>query len=177
MSVLSGTGGSQSGTINECNTLTQKLNISSQLNAGIRMFDLRVGTFEDQLYTKHCSSDCMSDAIGGGYGEKLFTLLDAIRAFLQKNKGEVVLLTFSHFCERETPVATLAGAIIGRLGKDIVYAHKGGGLAAATLKQLAGKVIITFEHYNRPGWTDRLLYHRRSQRRIYQFSERICSHQ
>jgi len=150
MSVLSGTGGSQSGTINECNTLTQTLNISSQLGAGIRMFDLRVGTLGGVLYTKHCSSDCMSDAIGGGYGEKLSTLLDAIREFLQKNKGEIVLLTFSHFCEKETPVAVLADSIITRLGRSIIYQHKEGGLAAVPLKQLAGKVIVTFEHYRRP---------------------------
>lgn len=150
MSVLSGVGGAQSGTINDCNTLTQTLDIAGQLAAGIRMFDLRVGTFNDQLYTKHCSSDCMSDAIGGGYGEKLSTLLDAIRNFLQKNKGEVVLLTFSHFCERETPVAALGDSIITGLGKDIVFQHKGAGVAATPLRQLAGKVILTFEHYRRP---------------------------
>jgi len=91
----------------------------------------------------------MSDAIGGGYGEKLSGLLDAIRGFLQKNKGEMVLLTFSHFCERETPVAVLADSIITRLGKDMIYQHKGAGLGAVPLRQLAGKVIITFEHYHR----------------------------
>ncbi len=150
MSVLSGVGGSQSGTINDCNTLTQTLDIAGQLGAGIRMFDLRVGTFNGRLYTKHCSSDCMSDAIGGGYGEKLSTLLDAIRNFLQKNKGEVVLLTFSHFCEKETPVAALADSIITRLGKDIIFQHNGRGVTATPLRQLAGKVILTFEHYRRP---------------------------
>ena len=71
MSVLSGTGGQQAGTINPCNTLTQKMNIEQQLNAGIRMFDLRAGTYQKQLYAKHCASDCMAEAIGGGYGEKL----------------------------------------------------------------------------------------------------------
>ena len=150
MSVLNGTGGSQSGTINECNTLTQTRDIGGQLNAGIRMFDLRVGTFNGQLYTKHCSSDCMADAIGGGYGEKLATLLGALRNFLQKNRGEIVLLTFSHFCERETPVANLADTIITRLGNDIIYRHTSARLSTIPLRQLAGKVIITFEHYNRP---------------------------
>ncbi|HWK06449.1 MAG TPA: hypothetical protein VNS58_22600 [Puia sp.] len=150
MSVLSGAGGSQSGTINDCNTLTQTLPVAGQLNAGIRMFDLRVGRYRDTLYTKHCSSDCMADAIGGGYGEKLQTLLDAIRNFLRKNKGEVVLLTFSHFCERETPVNKLADQILNGLGKDLVYKRDSREIDAVPLKELAGKVIITFEHYSRP---------------------------
>ncbi|MHA4808014.1 PI-PLC domain-containing protein [Flavitalea flava] len=150
MSVLNGVGGSQSGTINECNTLTQKLPVKGQLNAGIRMFDLRVGTYKDTLYTKHCSSDCMADAIGGGYGEKLAGILDAIRIFLQKNQEEIVLLTFSHFCEKETPVKDLADLILKSLGNPIVYKRNGKALGEIPLRDLAGKVIVTFEHYSRP---------------------------
>lgn len=150
MSALNGVGGSQSGTINECNTLTQKLNIGAQLNAGIRMFDLRVGVFNDTLYTKHSSSDCMADAIGGGYGEKLGSILEAIRKFLLQNKGEIVLLTFSHFCEKEIPVNDLADTIIRRLGKEIIYKRGSGAILSVPISKLAGKVIVTFEHYSRP---------------------------
>lgn len=150
MSVLNGVGGSQSGTINECNTLTQRKGIAGQLNAGIRMFDLRVGTYKDTLYAKHCSSDCMADAIGGGYGERLDIILHSIRNFLLTNKGEIVLLTFSHFCERETPVNVLAEKILNGLGKDLVYQNTGAALSSIPLKTLAGKVIVTFEHYSRP---------------------------
>lgn len=149
MSILNGVGGTQSGTINECNTLTQKKNIAGQLNAGIRMFDLRVGTYKDTLYTKHCSSDCMADAIGGGYGERLDLILASIRQFLLQHKGEFVLLTFSHFCERETPVQQLASIILKALGPDIVYRNRG-DISKAPLSELAGKVIITFEGYARP---------------------------
>jgi hypothetical protein len=150
MSVLNGVGGSQSGTINECNTLTQRKRIAGQLNAGIRMFDLRVGTYKDTLYTKHCSSDCMADAIGGGYGERLDTILHSIRNFLLTNKGETILLTFSHFCEHETPVNELAKKVLNGLGKDLVFQNTGTALSSIPLKTLAGKVIVTFEHYSRP---------------------------
>ena len=63
MSVLTAAGGQQKGTINECNTLTQVLNIEGQLESGIRMFDLRIGIYNGEMYTKHCASDCMEDAI------------------------------------------------------------------------------------------------------------------
>jgi hypothetical protein len=148
MSVLSGVGGSQSGTINECNTLTQTLSIGGQLNAGIRMFDLRVGTFNGNLYMKHCSSDCMADAIGGGFGQKLSAALNEIRQFLQTNTDEIVLLTFSHFCEQETPVRELAEKILTGLGKELVYRRASGDIGTIPLKDMAGKVIVTFEHYS-----------------------------
>ena len=101
MSVLTATGGQQQGTINDCNTLTQLQDVKAQLNAGIRMFDLRVGSLKNQFYTKHCASDCMADAIGGGYGEKLADIVYAVRDFLNDNPKETVLMTFSHFCETE----------------------------------------------------------------------------
>ncbi|MEO6316591.1 MAG: hypothetical protein ABIU63_02590 [Chitinophagaceae bacterium] len=145
MSVLNGVGGQQSGTINSCNTLTQKLNIEQQLNAGIRMFDLRAGTYQKQLHAKHCASDCMQDAIGGGYGEKLRDVADGIRRFLQKNKQEIILVTFSHFCEKETPTAGLKDTLLTRIGKDLVFSNTAAAIGDVPLNQLAGKVIITFE--------------------------------
>ena len=145
MSVLSGVGGQQSGTINPCNTLTQKMNIEQQLNAGIRMFDLRAGTYEKQLHAKHCASDCMTEAIGGGYGEKLQNVADGIRRFLLKNKQEIILISFSHFCEKETPAAGLKDTLLSRIGKELVYSNTTASIGQVPLNQLAGKVIITFE--------------------------------
>jgi hypothetical protein len=150
MSVLNGVGGSQSGTINECNTLTQAKDIGQQLHAGLRMFDLRVGSYKGQLYIKHCSSDCMSEAIGGGYGEKLVPLLQKIRNFLGENRGEFVLLTFSHFCERETPVKELAATILTTLGPEHVYRAGKAVSPRPRLRDLAGKVIISFEGFATP---------------------------
>ena len=147
MSVLTATGGQQSGTINECNTLTQTQNIKAQLNAGIRMFDLRIGTYNKALYTKHCSSDCMADAIGGGYGERLGGILYAIRDFLTTNKKETLILSFSHFCEKEASATQVARYIIDTLGQDLIFANKGKKLDDIRLEELAGKVIIVFEQY------------------------------
>jgi hypothetical protein len=150
LSVLNGTGGSNSESINECNTLTQKQDIGHQLNAGIRMFDLRIGTFNGQLYTKHSASDCMADALGGAYGEKFPVILKSLREFLQKNRKEFVLITVSHFCEKETPMKGLTDTIYQTLGKDLMYANQGKNISQIKLKDLCGKVIITFEGYAWP---------------------------
>ena len=152
MSVLTATGGMQAGTINTCNTLTQVHSISRQLQAGIRMFDLRVGVYQGVLYTKHSSSDCMDSAMGGGYGEKLSSLLGDIRQFLQKSRGEIVLLTFSHFCPKEISLATLADSVTTYIGRDLIYhSPEGtGGPASIKLRELAGKAIVTFDGYNSP---------------------------
>lgn len=148
MNILNGVGGQQKGTINACNTLTQKLTIEQQLNAGIRMFDLRAGTYQHQLYAKHCSSDCMEDALGGGYGEKLKDVAVGIKRFLQKNRQEIVILTFSHFCEKETPLAGLKDSLLKNIGKDLVYSAGATSIGEVPLSKLAGKVIISFEMEN-----------------------------
>jgi hypothetical protein len=150
MSVLTATGGQQSGTINECNTLTQTQNIKAQLNAGIRMFDLRIGSYDKTLYTKHCSSDCMTEAIGGAYGERLGNILYSIKDFLITNKKETLILSFSHFCEKEASATRVARYIIDTLGRDLIFANKGKKLDDIKLEELAGKVIIVFEQYATP---------------------------
>ena len=147
LSVLNGVGGQQSGTINECNTLTQVQNIGKQLNAGMRMFDLRIGTYKKQLYTKHCAADCMQDAIGGAYGEKLSNILTSVKEFLKKNNKEFVIITFSHFCERETPMNSLSDSIVNVLGGGLMYDNQGKDISKIKLNDLSGKVIITFERY------------------------------
>lgn len=146
MSVLSATGGQQKGTINECNTLTQKLNIKQQLDAGIRMFDLRAGSLDNVLHAKHCASDCMEDAIGGGYGESLEAVGIAIREFLVNNNQEIIVLSFSHFCERETPLKTLKDSLQKWIGAELLYsAVNTSSIGMVPLKELAGKVIISLE--------------------------------
>ncbi len=147
MSVLTSVGGTNSSSVNECNTLTQSISIGKQLNAGIRMFDLRVGTFQNELYTKHCSADCMSEALGGAYGEKLGVLLKDIRAFLKKNSKEIVILSFSHFCEKETPMNQLIKCVKDSLGTELIYQPSSTPLKEVKLQQLAGKVILAFEGY------------------------------
>ncbi|MDN3549289.1 phosphatidylinositol-specific phospholipase C domain-containing protein [Mucilaginibacter aquaedulcis] len=150
MSALNGTGGTQSGSINPCNTLTQKQNIGKQLNAGIRMFDLRVGSFKNSIYTKHSSSDCMAEAMGGGYGERFKDILDSVKTFLDRNRKEFIILTFSHFCQKEAPASKVADTIIQMLGKERVFNNQSKSIDQIKLNDLAGKVIVTFEQYASP---------------------------
>ncbi len=145
MSVLTATGGSQKGTINKCNTLTQSLSIEKQMKAGIRMFDLRPGVLKDTLYLKHSSSDCMEDAIGGGYGEKLLPVLAASKNFLQQNPSEFLIFSFSHFCPKEIAVETLAKKVIAALGKEHVFVAGNKKLEDITINELSGKVLLAFE--------------------------------
>lgn len=145
MSVLTATGGSQKSTINDCNTLTQSLNIETQLITGIRMFDLRPGVLKDTLYFKHSSSDCMEDAVGGGYGERLEPALLAAKKFVEKNKSEFLIFTFSHFCPKEIPVAKLAEKITGIIGKDHIYYAGNKKLGDIKIADLKGKILLAFE--------------------------------
>lgn len=151
MSVLTAVGGKSTYTINECNTLTQLLPVSAQLDAGIRMFELRIDLFEDALYTKHAPSDCMEDAVGGGYGEPLDTVLTAVKRFLDRHQQEFVILSFCHFCDRHKSIADQAAAIVAVLGPDKVY-HPGAthSLADVSLQDLAGKVLLSFEEQDFP---------------------------
>ncbi|MBB6498589.1 hypothetical protein [Pedobacter cryoconitis] len=153
MSVLTATGGSQKGTINQCNTLTQTLNIARQLQSGIRMFDLRVGVLKDTLYLKHSSSDCMEDAIGGGYGEMLEPVLLATKAFLEKNKTEFLIFSLSHFCPKEIAVAKLAEKMTALLGKEHVYLPGRKRIGDIKIEELRGKVLLAFEtpQFEAPG--------------------------
>ncbi|SDP57646.1 Phosphatidylinositol-specific phospholipase C, X domain [Mucilaginibacter sp. OK268] len=150
MSALNGTGGQHASSINPCNTLTQKQNIGKQLHAGIRMFDLRVGLFKNSIYTKHSSSDCMADAMGGGYGERFKDILDSIKTFLSRNKKEFIILTFSHFCPKEASASKVADSIFQALGKERIYNNQSKSIDHIKLNELAGKVIVTFEQYANP---------------------------
>lgn len=152
MSVLTATGGQQKGTINACNTLTQQLTIKQQLQQGIRMFDLRVGTYSQLLYTKHAAADCMEDAIGGGYGEQLKTVSEGIKQFLKTNTQEIILLTFSHFCEKEAPLQQLQDSLIKWIGTEQIYQNEATAIGNVPLNKLAGKVVLSFEipNWNHP---------------------------
>ncbi|MBN9295725.1 MAG: hypothetical protein J0I41_01885 [Filimonas sp.] len=144
MSVLNGIGGTVSTSINDCNTLTQTISIGKQLNAGIRMFDLRAGMYKNYLYTKHFSSDCLDQAAGGGYGERLYDVLTDVKQFMERNKGEIVILGFSHFCEADVPTKNIADFIVQVLGEQLIWKEKG-SLDQIPLQKLAGKVIVVFE--------------------------------
>lgn len=150
MSVLTAAGGKDPGIINECNTLTQVYTIQQQLEAGIRMFDLRIENYNGSLYTKHAPSNCMEDAVAGAYGEKLATVLKAVKDFLSVNKQEFVILSFCHFCSKGMPVNEQAAWIIDALGKDIIADGRHLAITDIPVRELCGKVLLTFEDYSLP---------------------------
>ncbi|HMO60961.1 MAG TPA: hypothetical protein PKC39_06155 [Ferruginibacter sp.] len=91
------------------------------------------------------ASLCMDEAIGGGYGESLYNIGTAIRKFLLHNRQDIILLSFSHFCEKETPVAALKDSLLKIIGTALVYSGRATAIGNVPLSQLAGKVIISFE--------------------------------
>jgi hypothetical protein len=150
MSVLNGVGGMGGSTINDCNTLTQVLSVENQLNAGIRMFDLRIDQYKGELYTKHAPADCMDEAVAGGYGEKLRDILNAVKKFLNKNDKEFVMLSFCHFCEQHVSLEEQAKTIADIIGEDKVYYPGGKKLQDITINDISGKVMVTFENHAYP---------------------------
>jgi hypothetical protein len=147
MSVLNGVGGKDHKFVNRCNTLTQSVNVARQLNAGIRMFDLRIGQFKGELYTKHSPANCMEESRGGGWGEELGKILDATRSFLDSNRKEFVILNFSHFCDTPVSIREQARFIQERLGERYLFPSKKIFFRNLTLEEVAGKAIVLFENH------------------------------
>jgi len=114
------------------------------------MFDFRAGTYNKMLYTKHASSDCMEDALGGGYGEGLRNIATALHNFLLTNKQEIVLATFSHFCEKETPLNSLKDSLIEWIGPELIFTANQTAIGQVLLSELAGKVVLSFEVAENP---------------------------
>ena len=77
---------------NECNTQTQYLNMKEQLEAGLRMFDIRPILFKGKYYTQH-ATDC--DGFGCK-GDIMDNVLSQTRNFLDTH-AELVFLQMSHF--------------------------------------------------------------------------------
>lgn len=150
MSILNGVGGMGRGTINDCNTLTQSQDIEKQLNAGIRMFDLRIDQYKGELYTKHAPSDCMDEAVAGGYGEKLRDVLNAVKKFLNTNDQEFVILSFCHFCVQNISLEEQAKTITDIIGEDKLFYAGDKKMQDIAIKDLSGKVIVTFENHAYP---------------------------
>ena len=86
---------------------TQHSTIAQQLAAGVRYFDFRATTNPsdgDAYYFIHANSDM--PALGVSYGQNVATSFDAIKAFVERNTDEVLILDFQH-----TWVATEQGLI------------------------------------------------------------------
>ncbi|KAF4999623.1 hypothetical protein FGRMN_2371 [Fusarium graminum] len=92
------------------NTQTQNLNINSQLWAGSRWFDLRIGTIHKpggsyDFWALHVNDPSAHTAVGGS-GEKFDDTIDEINAFTVRFPGEVIILQFRYLIGlRESPTS------------------------------------------------------------------------
>jgi hypothetical protein len=100
---------------NEGNTQTQYLPMKEQLEAGLRLFDIRPYFYEGEFYTHH-SMRC------DGYGckcDKLVNMLGATRDFAD-NHAEVVFLQFTHYCHTSQTDTAFLNLLYHTLG-DRIY--------------------------------------------------------
>lgn len=82
---------------NSCNTQTQKLNFTDQLNAGIRYFDLRPIIGGGLFYAGHYSQPKIKgiEGIIGSRGLLLDDFISQVNEFTNKNK-ELIIFNISH---------------------------------------------------------------------------------
>ena len=66
-------------------SVTQKLDCKTQLNAGVRYFDFRLGPYKKDICILH-----------GLFGCKVQDAINDIYDFLNEHKGEIVILDFQH---------------------------------------------------------------------------------
>src|SRR5262249_36355145 len=104
------------GTHNSCSvggilgfTKTQELDLSDQLNAGIRFLDIRLSHYQDNLYVHH-------DVVymGKSYADVLAVCLD----FLERHPSETILMSVKDEGRRDS--------VLGRLAPSRVFGRSSG---------------------------------------------------
>lgn len=78
---------------NSCNTQTQHLPMKQQLEAGLRIFDIRPCIANNKYFTQHATG---CDGLGCK-GDLLSSIFEQTNNFLNQH-NELVMLRFSHFC-------------------------------------------------------------------------------
>lgn len=160
---------------NACNTQTQYLNMKDQLEAGLRMFDIRPIWYKGKYYTQH-ATDCNGL---GCKGDIMDNILTQTKDFLDTHP-ELVFLEMSHFCGLAPDDASFLAFVRSKLG-DRIYKETTSSTIPFCKRPLTdfiptsektGKVVLIFEgiadsHANRAagmftgailptygGWTD-----------------------
>ncbi|MDB5229068.1 MAG: hypothetical protein JWN78_3261 [Bacteroidota bacterium] len=131
---------------NTCNTQTQFKNITEQLNAGLRIFDIRPVLYNNKYYTQHATGDY------GCKGDLLSNMFTQLRDFLDQH-NEFVILEFGHFNNtsyNDPGFSSLINNILGdKLYKEnspdtILFIHKHlSDIIPASSKK--GKVMMIYE--------------------------------
>jgi hypothetical protein len=126
------------------NTQTQYLPMKQQLEAGLRIFDLRPWVYDGEFYTHH-SMHC--DGLGCK-GDKLIHILQSTKEFLDTHH-EVVLLELTHFCHTSASDTVFLSLLTNIIGDHIYRETKQSNtrLIQTPLTQIlkdahSGKVIL-----------------------------------
>ena len=120
-------------------TKTQNLDITNQLNGGIRYIDIRTGSKpdDDSLYFIH-----------GLYGPKIDDILNQINQFLLQNPLEVVFIDFQHFYSlSDEDHKKLIQQINGLFGNRLVPYSSQLVMDKFTLRYLWQKRLQVFVYY------------------------------
>ena len=101
---------------NKGNTQTQYLPMKQQLEAGLRLFDIRPSYWHNEFYTQHATG---CDGLGCK-GDDLKNMLQATADFLATHP-ELVILNFSHYCHTSASDTLLLSLLNNVLG---LYIYK-----------------------------------------------------
>ena len=96
------------------NTQTQYLPMKQQLEAGIRLYDVRPWVLDGEFYGHH-STHC--DGLGCK-GDKLINMLNAAKEFTDTHH-ELVILMLSHYCHTSATDTAFLSLLTGTLGERI----------------------------------------------------------
>lgn len=110
-------------------TICQNKTITQQLNDGIRVFDIRLAKYNDEIYTAHSF-----------YTTPLFPILTDIYAFLTANPSEFVILnlTKDHVNKKTIKTSEINSAFNKHILSSLLYT----GNHYTSVDNLRGKVII-----------------------------------
>jgi hypothetical protein len=130
------------------NTQTQYLPMKQQLEAGLRIFDVRPWYYEGEFYAHH-STHC--DGLGCK-GDKLINMLQATKEFLDMHP-ELVVIELSHYCHTSQADTAFINLLNRTLGERIYREEKPNAkeLIKRPLREIVppnsktGKVILLME--------------------------------
>ena len=117
---------------------TQSLNITAQLQAGIRYMDLRISSKKnsEEYFCVH-----------GLYGSKIENILQDVNNFLEAHPKEIVLLDFNHFYEMtEFNHKQLMSQILEVLGYKMCPFLDAGSISLNTMWENNLQIIVFYHH-------------------------------
>jgi 1-phosphatidylinositol phosphodiesterase len=149
--------------LGSCFAKTQDLDITSQLNIGVRLFDIRVtkrsNLFESDLINDiiccHGICDCYHTEKNRKVNLTYEHVLEEIKLFLQKNPSETVIIKTKSGRGNKSLNLQFASEIFDNILGDISVEYND----KCTLGQLRGKVVNVFDKYNSIEGTDIISIH------------------